>query len=62
MGPQGATGPMGPPGQMGHQGATGPMGPAGQMGQQGATGPMGPAGPTAVAPEKYVPKKVPYKK
>ena len=77
MGPQGATGPMGPAGQMGPQGATGPMGPAGQMGQQGSTGPMGPAGPmgaqgatgatgpmglTAVAPEKYVPKKVPYKK
>ena len=62
MGPQGATGPMGPAGQIGPQGATGPMGPAGQMGQQGATGPMGPAGPTAVAPEKYVPKKVPYKK
>ncbi len=62
MGPQGATGPIGPAGQMGPQGATGPMGPAGQMGPQGATGPMGPAGPTAVAPEKYVPKKVPYKK
>ena len=65
MGPQGATGPMGPAGQMGQQGSTGPIGPAGPMGAQGATGatgPMGPAGPTAVAPEKYVPKKVPYKK
>ena len=62
MGPQGATGPMGPAGQIGPQGATGPMGPAGQIGPQGATGSMGPAGPTAVAPEKYVPKKVPYKK
>ncbi len=26
------------------------------------SGGVGPAGPTAVAPEKYVPKKVPYKK
>ena len=71
MGPQGATGPMGPMGSQGATGATGPMGPMGSqgatgpMGATGATGPMGPMGPigpTAVAPEKYVPKKIPYKK
>ena len=68
QGPQGDMGPVGPQGPQGDMGPAGPQGPQGEVGPigpqgpQGEVGPIGPAAPASVAPQKYVPKKVPYKK
>ena len=44
IGPQGRTGPLGPPGSNGLPGSTGPLGPTGLPGPTGNTGAIGPQG------------------
>ena len=46
QGPQGDTGPSGPPGPQGDPGPPGPLGPQGDPGPPGPLGPQGDAGPT----------------